>query len=211
MQQGPKSARTRARLKSTAFKLFREDGFSNTTLRAIASESGLSLGSAYYYVESKDDLARELFDELVSELRAGLASALAEGNTLEHNLRTLWDGLLDAVEPYPDCGVAFLRSRPTLPPDGGAAIESAIDSARPQAPLPIRQDLPKLVGLVTHAILAFWASDTSPGKRRSRLLVRRAAPLTSRVAVLSRLPVVRTLLDELLGLVRAVAPRHAGS
>ncbi len=204
MQQEPKSARTRAKLKSAAFKLFRSKGFSNTTLRAIATESGVSLGSTYYYFESKDDLALELFDDLLAEHRARVAPDLATGNTLEHNLRSLWDGLLDTLEPYHDCGTAFLRAGGLPPPDENGALVAAIDSSRPRAPLPVRQGLPELVHLITRAILAFWAADTSPDRNRSRLLVARAAPLTARIAVLSRLPVVRTILDEILALVRAL-------
>lgn len=211
MQESPKSTRTRAKLKSTAFKLFRSRGFSNTTLRAIAAESGVSLGSTYYYFDSKEELVLELFDDLLAEHRARIAPALATGNTLERNLRTLWDGLLDTLDPYQDCGTVFLRSGSLSSPDDDGALAAAVESSRPRAPLPVRQDLPQLVHLVTRAILAFWASDASPGRRRSRLLVARAAPLTARIAVLSRLPVVRTILDEVLGLARALEPsRDAG-
>ncbi|MCO1337581.1 hypothetical protein BJH93_01520 [Kocuria polaris] len=208
MQQEPKAARTRAKLKSAAFNLFRSEGFSNTTLRAIAAESGVSLGNTYYYFDSKDDLALELFDDLLAEHRARVAPALATGNTLEHNLRTLWDDLLDTLEPYHDCGTAFLRAGGLPLPDDDGPLVAAIELSRPQAPLPVRQGLPELVHLITRAILAFWAADTSPDRRRSRLLVTRAAPLTARISVLSRLPVVRAILDEILGLVRALEPGH---
>ena len=52
---------TRQKLIDTALRLFRDDGYHATTMRRIATEAGVSLGNAYYYFASKDDLVHELY------------------------------------------------------------------------------------------------------------------------------------------------------
>ncbi|MEO8222752.1 MAG: helix-turn-helix domain-containing protein, partial [Specibacter sp.] len=51
-----KSTQTKALVLDTALGMFRSKGFAKTTMRAIAAEAGVSLGSAYYYFSSKDEL-----------------------------------------------------------------------------------------------------------------------------------------------------------
>ena len=49
-----RSEETRQNILSAALDLFRRNGFEKTTMREIASEAGVALGSAYYYVDSKE-------------------------------------------------------------------------------------------------------------------------------------------------------------
>ena len=69
---GRKSVRnTRGRIISTAWKLFYEQGYENTTVEDIVFESETSKGSFYHYFESKDALLGSLsylFDEKYEEL-----------------------------------------------------------------------------------------------------------------------------------------------
>lgn len=51
-----KSEVTRARILDAALDLFRCQGFEETTMRGIAAAADVSLGSAYYYFQSKEDL-----------------------------------------------------------------------------------------------------------------------------------------------------------
>jgi hypothetical protein len=48
-----KGEETRAQILETALQLFRERGYEETTMRAIAEAAGVSLGNAYYYFKSK--------------------------------------------------------------------------------------------------------------------------------------------------------------
>ncbi|MEF9872078.1 MAG: hypothetical protein RR778_00010, partial [Glutamicibacter sp.] len=45
-----------------------------------------------------------------------------------------------------------------------------------------------------------WAFDQSPQQRRSRLLMKNMAPVAAKFAVLCRLPVVRSLFEDVLAL-----------
>src|SRR3954469_23490284 len=57
-----KSEQTRELIVETALRLFRERGFEATTMRAIAAEAGVSVGNAYYYFSSKEQLVQAYYD-----------------------------------------------------------------------------------------------------------------------------------------------------
>ncbi len=65
------SKNTKSKIVSAAWKLFYEQGYDDTTVDEIISESGTSKGSFYHYFESKDALLGSLaylFDEKYEEL-----------------------------------------------------------------------------------------------------------------------------------------------
>ncbi|WP_345706480.1 helix-turn-helix domain-containing protein [Kitasatospora paranensis] len=53
-----KSEQTRTLILDTAMRLFQERGYEKTTMRAIATEAGISVGNAYYYFEKKNSSSR---------------------------------------------------------------------------------------------------------------------------------------------------------
>ena len=59
-----KGEQTRELILSTALRLFREQGYGKTTMRAIAAEAGVSVGNAYYYYSSKEHLMQAYYDHL---------------------------------------------------------------------------------------------------------------------------------------------------
>ena len=61
---------TREKLVETALRLFRDEGFAATTMRKIANEAEVSLGNAYYYFASKDELVHELYLVIQRDHRA---------------------------------------------------------------------------------------------------------------------------------------------
>lgn len=66
---------TKKKIVSAAWKLFYEQGYDNTTIDDIVSESGTSKGSFYHYFKSKDDLLSSLsyvFDDKYEELQQTL-------------------------------------------------------------------------------------------------------------------------------------------
>src|SRR5690348_12745885 len=55
---------TKRLIVDTAVRLFREQGYEKTTMRAIAQAAGLSVGNAYYYFPSKDHLVQEFYTQV---------------------------------------------------------------------------------------------------------------------------------------------------
>jgi AcrR family transcriptional regulator len=74
--------RTRERIERTALKLFVENGVTETSIRDIAREAGVSQGAMYNHYASKEDLAWILFSENFSEIGTELRRIAAEDATL---------------------------------------------------------------------------------------------------------------------------------
>ena len=55
-RRGSKGEQTRRAIAEAALRLFREQGYEATTMRAIAKEAGVATGNAYYYFGSKEEL-----------------------------------------------------------------------------------------------------------------------------------------------------------
>jgi len=211
-----KSEATRELLVSTALRLFRETGYEKTTMRAIATAADVSTGSAYYYFASKDDLVHELYRSLQDEHRSRALPRLREGQNLGELLRIVLNTGIDAMGPYHDFGPNFIsiaiRPSATTSPFGSesavararaiALFRQTVAMSRPQPPMAIRDDLPELLWYASMAITLFWVYDSSPGQVRTRRLVDQAAPLLSKLVILSRLPVVRKIVEDIVQLIR---------
>jgi mycofactocin system transcriptional regulator len=67
-------ATTVARLSHIGLQLFIENGFDETTIDEIAAAAGIGRRTFFRYFSSKNDLPWGDFDELVDQMRAGLAA-----------------------------------------------------------------------------------------------------------------------------------------
>ena len=211
-----KGEATRQLVIDTALDMFRVSGYAQTTMRAIASAAGLSLGSAYYYFSSKEELVQELYLRSVQEQSAGFAAAVADHKTLAPRLRTAMHAGIDALAPYHGFGSTFIGS--ALPPSSSvnpfgdpsaAPREAAVALFREVAegsgvPAALRDDLPELLWLGYMAVVLFWIYDRSPEQQRTRKLIDGAAPLVARLVALAKLPVARRLVQDALKLRRSV-------
>ena len=65
----------------------------------------------------------------------------------------------------------------------------------------LRARLPELLWLCSLGIVMFWVHDTSPSCARTYELIDRTVPLADRLVSLSRLPVLRSTLAEVLSIV----------
>ena len=70
---------TKALVRSTALRLFRERGYAATTMRAIAQEAGVATGNAYYHFASKDHLVQELYLDVTREQAAAARRGAGAG------------------------------------------------------------------------------------------------------------------------------------
>jgi len=201
---------TRDRLVDTALRLFREDGYQATTMRRIATEAGVSLGNAYYYFASKDDLVHELYLAVQREHRELARPRLRRGATLTENLRVVLHAGIDVMAPYQEFGSSFLTV--ALPPssrnspfsaDSTDARQQAISlmrevvtSSRGRPSGALLDRLPTLLWLAYLGITLHWVTDSSPGQARTRQLIDGVTPIISRLVRLARLPVGRRLVSD---------------
>lgn len=211
-QLDSKSEQTKALVLETALRMFRSKGFAKTTMRAIATEAGVSLGSAYYYFASKDELVLELYRESVAEQRAAASKALDGVSGLSDRLKVALHAGVDALTPYHGFGGTFISS--ALPPQSatnpfGEASSQAREDAvgifsevidGTKVPQFLRAELPELLWLAYMGVVLFWVYDRSENQRRTRTLIDGAAPLIAKLIAFSRLPVVKPLVEETLAL-----------
>ena len=210
-----KSARTRSAIIDAALTLFRQKGYDATTMRAIATEAGVSVGNAYYYFDSKEHLIQAFYDRAQEEHRAAAQPVLDTERELGARIAGVLGTWLDTMEPYrPFAGTFFKNAAdPTSPlspfsPDSAPARATAIDLWREvlegsdaKVPKRLRADLPELLWLLFMAHVLFWVHDPTAGAAATRRVVARTAPLVVRAIGLTRLPVVRGLLDDMTALI----------
>ena len=218
MPMTSKSEQTRQLVADVALRMFREIGFEKTTMRAIATEAGVSVGNAYYYFASKDELVQELYVQVQAEHAVKAAEAVEGVKDLSGRLRATLHAGLEVMEPYHRFGAEFIATaiRPTSPvnPFSGestaardaslAIFRNVVDSASPAVPKKLRADLPELLWLGYMGVALFWVYDTSEGRRRTRKLIDGVAPLIARGLSLARIPGVSKVLDDVLSLSRSV-------
>ncbi|MEN0129827.1 MAG: TetR family transcriptional regulator [Brevundimonas sp.] len=209
---------TRELVRSTALRLFRERGYTKTTMRAIAQEAGLATGLAHYYFPTKDHLVQELYLDVNREHARTARAVLDAGGDLTARLRGVLQASVDAFADYHGFGAEFVSI--AIRPDSAASpfssdsedarelarglYEEVVAGAEPAVPAHLRSDLPELLWLAQLGVTLFWVHDSSPGQRRTRTLIDGVAPLVGRLVRLSRLPVLRGASDDVLNLVRAV-------
>ena len=82
----------------TALALFVRDGLCETSVRDIATASGFTNPALFKHFESKDHLARFLFERCYLELARLVETAVASATTFRKQHRAVIDEYLDALE-----------------------------------------------------------------------------------------------------------------
>ncbi|TQC45774.1 TetR/AcrR family transcriptional regulator [Rhodococcus sp. WS4] len=78
-------ARTNVAIREAAAKLFYEHGYEATSLRTVASEVGIQVGSLYNHISGKEELLTDIMVSVMDELLEAVNVALAgvEGNAVD--------------------------------------------------------------------------------------------------------------------------------
>jgi AcrR family transcriptional regulator len=210
-----KAELTRSSIVDAAMRLFRENGYDATTMRAIADEAGVSLGSAYYYFSGKEELVQAFYDQI--QVEHATAAEPAYGTPVfADRLRGVMEAFVDVAEPFHDFGGQFFKNAadPASPlspfshqstPARQASTDlfrRAVEGSDLKVSPALRAELPDLLWLLHMGVVLFWVHDDSEGQRRTRTLVTGLVPLLDRSVRLTRLPLVRGLVDDGLALVR---------
>jgi AcrR family transcriptional regulator len=216
--RSPKAEQTRTTIAEAAMRLFRRDGYDRTTMRAIAQEAGVSVGNAYYYFGSKEHLIQAFYDRMQDEHADAAAGVLERETAFDARVRGVLEVWLDVAAPSHEFAGQFFKNaadpRSPLSPFSAESAPSRAASIGLYARVvegtdlklspQLRRELPELLWLLQMGVVLFWVYDDSPDQRRSRELVSRIVPLVDRLVRMSRLPVVRGVIDDVLGLVAAL-------
>ena len=214
-----KAERTRTAIVDAALALFTEEGFDGTTMRAIAVRAGVSVGNAYYYFESKEQLVLAIYERFSSATSAPILAALAGHDLLADRIERAMLAWLRAMRPYRSFANVMFRNvvdpasamSPLGPASAPMREESyelwrvVLDGATDVTVGPELADgLVRVLWGYTMAMVVAWTQDPTADARRVKRLVRRSAPLLARVVGLSAMPMFASFADELQGLLADV-------
>ena len=200
-----KGEQTRALIMETALGMFRERGYEQTTMRALAERAGVSLGNAYHYFSSKEHLIQAFYARTHEDHLRASAPVLEGEFDLKKRLLGVMRAKLETIEPYHQfAGVLFKTAADPgspLNPFSGQSAPVREESTRLFAQLvngsdarihkDIRAELPGLLWLYHMGITLFWIHDSSPGRRRTHRLVEVTVDVIVRLIVLSSNPLMR--------------------
>jgi AcrR family transcriptional regulator len=184
-------------------------------MRAIAGEAGVSLGNAYYYFESKQHLIQAFYDRTQIEHAEASAPVLSREVDLTARMRGVVEVWLDVMEPYRAFAGTFFQNAadpesPLSPfsPESTQARELSIalwrrviEGSDAKISKTLEPELPELLWLYFMGVVLYWVHDPTANAARTRLLAARTTPLVVRAIGLARLPVLRSILHDLLSLI----------
>ena len=100
---------SREEIVSAASQLFREKGYSETTIAEIAKRSGIRKGSIYHHIDSKEELLHEVVVAPITRMLTDLRSIADEdGSAVDRLISAVSMHLTHLVRGYPDVFV-FLQ------------------------------------------------------------------------------------------------------
>jgi AcrR family transcriptional regulator len=211
-----RGAQTRQLILDTALRMFRDQGYARTSMRAIARAAGVAVGNAYYYFPSKEHLILRFYDDLQVDHRSASVAILASSTDFATRFAGVLHAGIHVSAPYHAFASSFFKvaadpESPLSPfsaesaPAREASIglfQEVLDGSRVKVDTELRTELPELMWLAYMGVILYWVHDRSPAQRKTHLLIDRAVPLASRLIQMSRLKILRPVTREGLDLLR---------
>lgn len=222
-----KGERKREHILATALQLFRDQGYEETSMRAIAEAAGVSVGNAYHYFDSKEHLVQAFYEQTHREHLVACEPLLEHERELAERLRIVLLAKIETAEPYHHLSALLFRTaidpKSPLSPfssDSGPVREEAtelmrrvMDGSKQRVPADLAAELPSLLWMFEMSIILFWIHDESPERARTRRLIDRTCKLVARLVSLASFPLLKPLRSEVLDLMaelRQDAPTPPG-
>lgn len=104
----------RAQLISAAIKVFLEKGFHGATVREIGAAAGLTQGTIYNYVRSKDDILYLVCDHVVDAYHQGVRRELSRHNLPTQRIEAVIRALIEVMHKHQDYILLLYRESHAL-------------------------------------------------------------------------------------------------
>ncbi len=213
-----KGDQTKALILETALEMFRERGYDNTTMRAVAEKAGVSLGNAYYYFRSKEYLIQAFYQRLHDTHVEVALPALEHEKTLKARLLTAMRTKIDTMKPYHQfAGVLFKTAASPESPLNPFAddsdpvrrqsiqlFEKVLEGTTARIPKDLKAELPYLLWVYSMGIVLFWIHDSSPKHRRTYRMIDHTVDLLDKLIHLASNPFMRPLRKQALRMVNEI-------
>ena len=215
-----KGEQTRERILDTALELFRTKGYAETTMRQIADAAGVAVGNAYYYFASKDQLILAFYERNHADHLALLGDALGTVKEFRDRLALVLRTKVDSAMPYRRLSTKLFTSAadpesplspfsPESAPLRGEAVRlmaEVIAGSGLRVGKDLRADLPELLWLYEMGVILYWVHDSSVDCAKTYALIDRTVPMVERLIGVAKLPVVRPMVRELVGMLDELRP-----
>lgn len=209
-----KGQQTRASILEAALEMFREQGYEQTTMRAIADRAGVALGNAYYYFHSKEHLIQAFYGRTHQEHLKTCDSLLAEESELKPRLLGVMRAKIATIEPYHQFAGKLFKTaadpRSPLNPfsdesdpvrrESIALFEAIVKGSTTRVPKDLMLELPYMLWLYHMGIILFWIHDSSPRRDRTHRLIDRSVDILAKLIGLASNPLMRPLRKSALRL-----------
>jgi AcrR family transcriptional regulator len=209
-----KGQQTRASILEAALEMFREQGYEQTTMRAIADRAGVALGNAYYYFHSKEHLIQAFYGRTHEAHLRSCDSLLAEESELKPRLLGVMRAKIATIEPYHQfAGKLFKTAADPQSPlnpfsdesdpvrrDSIALFEAIVTGSTTRVPKDLMIELPYMLWLYHMGIILFWIHDPSPRRIRTHRLIDRSVDILAKLIALASNPLMRPLRKSALRL-----------
>lgn len=209
-----KGEQTRALILETALRLFRERGYEETTMRAIAEEAGVALGNAYYYFRSKEDLVHHFYLQLQQEQFAASEPILLTEKSFKNRLAGLLRAQMAIIIPHQRMFIGLFKiaadPRNDLNPFHSATADvrdkcverfrMLVDGSQEKMPAEIKEELPYLLWLYNMAVILFWIYDQSPNYIRTFRLIELSSDLIANLVNVASMPIMAPLRKSIVDL-----------
>ena len=212
-----KAEATSARILDVALDLFRRQGFEQTTMRGIAAAARVSLGSAYYYFESKEDLVMAFYERAIEAMAPRMEAALAGATSFEERIAAIMAVKFEYFQSNRSFLGALFRHaadpQNRLSPFSEAtrhirecdqmyfARAIAAKSSRVRVPEDLAPFLPRMLWLYQMGLILHWIYDRSPYQRRTHVLREKSLALLVSSLKLSGFPLVKPLRSKIVELI----------
>jgi AcrR family transcriptional regulator len=218
-----KAEATSARILEVALDLFRRRGFEQTTMRGIATEAGVSLGSAYYYFESKEDLVMAFYEQAIEAMAPRMEAALAGATSFEERIAAIMAVKFEYFQPNQSFLGALFDPQNRLSPFSEAtrhirerdqmyfAQAIATKPGGIRVPEDLAPFLPKILWLYQMGLILHWIYDRSPDQRRTRALREKSLALLVTSLKLSGFALAKPLRSKIVELIALVEGGQDGA
>ena len=202
-----KGQQTRAAILESALEMFRERGYEQTTMRAIAERADVALGNAYYYFHSKEHLVQAFYGRTHEEHLSASDSVLANEPDLKVRLLEVMRTKIATLEPYHQfAGKLFKTAADPHSPLNPFSDESdpvrrqtiavfaeIVAGSKTRVPKDLMAELPYMLWLYHMGIILFWIHDPSPRRVRTERLIARTVDIIVKLIGLASNPLMSPL------------------
>jgi TetR/AcrR family transcriptional regulator, cholesterol catabolism regulator len=107
-------ARRHAQISDAALKLFSQKGYHRTTVREIAVESGLGIGTLYSYIKKKEDMLTIVYRRILASFEERMREATEGIQEPRLQLKAAIEGTLRVYDEFQDAVVLLYQESHAL-------------------------------------------------------------------------------------------------